>query len=61
MKIEEQIAKIIAPEGWIMKPSFYGLKTEKEMLKMTLVGPVRSLAIHKAKEIMALVEKHNSQ
>lgn len=55
MKLEENIARIIDPAGWAMRPSAYGLKTEKEMLERTMVGAVRSVAIKKAREILAVI------
>lgn len=55
MKLEEQIARIIDPTGWVMRPEAYGLKTEQEMLDRTMVGPVRKIALAKAREIIKLL------
>lgn len=53
--LEKKVAAIVDPTAYCMTPEAYGLKTEREMLDRTMVGPVRSVALQKAREIIALV------
>lgn len=53
--LETQVARIVDPTAYCMRPEAYGLKTEREMLDRTMVGPVRSVALQKARDIIALV------
>jgi hypothetical protein len=57
MNLEEQVARIIDPTAYCMKPSAYGLQTEEEMLERTMVGPVRSVALQKAREVINLIQQ----
>lgn len=56
MKIEEEVAKIIDPLAYCMAPEAYGLKTEREMLERTYIGPARAIALGKAKRIIEIVK-----
>ena len=53
--LETEVARIVDPTAYCMRPSAYGLSTEEEMLERTMVGPVRSVALDKAREIIKLV------
>jgi|SRR5882724_9233501 len=49
-----EIARIIDPTAFVMRPGAYGLKTEQEMLDQTMVGVIRRMALQKADAILAL-------
>ncbi len=56
-ELEKAVARIIDPVAYCMKPSAYGLATEREMLDRTMVGPIRAVALEKAREIVKLLKQ----
>lgn len=57
--LETEVARIVDPTAYCMQPSAYGLQTEQEMLERTMVGPVRSVALKKAREIIRLIRERS--
>lgn len=60
-KLETEVAQIIDPTGWSLPPSAYGLKTEKEMLEKTMMGPIRQVAYERARRIIKMIEAVTSK
>lgn len=55
--LERQVAEIVDSTPYVCTPGMYGLSTEAEMLKHTMVGAARAVAEEKARKIIKLVRR----
>lgn len=53
--LTRRVAKIIDETSFALTPQMYGLKTQQELLRQTLVGAAQSIATEKARKIIALI------